>query len=165
MDANSRNHWFLDPGPLSTWIEQFAADLAAQRYTPLTIEGYTASARHFAAWLGSAGISIDVIDDDVVRRFAEHRCRCPGGRQWLRISPKYSRRAGRFVVFLQRAGAARPPLKVASPYPLLADYQSWLRVHRGLSERTIARHLRQLHKLLPELGTATFDYTPPGSVK
>ncbi|MDX0524628.1 hypothetical protein GOC82_27635 [Sinorhizobium medicae] len=38
MDANNRNHWFLDPGALSTWIEQFAADLAAQRYTPLTIE-------------------------------------------------------------------------------------------------------------------------------
>ncbi|WP_024846201.1 tyrosine-type recombinase/integrase, partial [Paracoccus pantotrophus] len=28
----------------------------------------------------------------------------------------------------------------------------------GLSERTIARHLRHLHKLLPELGTATHDY-------
>ncbi|KWV56298.1 integrase [Rhizobium altiplani] len=158
MDANNRNHRFLDPGSLSSWIERFAAELAAQRYTPLTIEGYTSSARHFAAWLGSAGISIDVIDDDVVRRFAEHRCRCPGGRQWLRISPKYSRRAGRFVVFLQKAGIARPPLKVTSPYPLLVDYQSWLRVHRGLSERTIVRHLRDLHKLLPELGTATLDY-------
>jgi len=158
MDANSRNHRFLDPGALSSWIDRFADELAAQRYTPLTIEGYTASARHFAAWLGRAGISIDVIDGDVVRRFAEHRCRCPGGRQWLRISPKYSRRAGRFVVFLQGAGVVCPPLKIASPYPLLDGYQSWLRVHRGLSERTIVRHLRDLHKLLPELGTATLDY-------
>ncbi|ULJ74381.1 hypothetical protein [Rhizobium gallicum] len=95
MDANNHNRWFLDPGPLSSLIEQFAADLAVHRYTPLTIEGYTASARHFAAWLGSAGISNDVIDDDVVRRFAEHRCRCPGGRQGLRISPKYSRGAAK----------------------------------------------------------------------
>ncbi|MBM3094020.1 tyrosine-type recombinase/integrase [Ensifer sp. T173] len=158
MDANNLNHRFLDPGPLSLWIDQFAAELAAQRYTSLTIEGYTASARHFAAWLGSAGISIDVIDGDVYRRFAEHLCRCPGGRQLLRISPKYSRRAGRFVAFLQRAGVVRPPLKVASPYPLLDDYQSWLRVHRGLAERTIARHLRHLHKLMPELGTTTNDY-------
>ncbi|MBX4899679.1 tyrosine-type recombinase/integrase [Rhizobium bangladeshense] len=158
MDATIRNHWFLDPGPLSSWIDRFADELAAQRYTPLTIEGYTASARHFAAWLGRAGISIDVIDGDVVRRFAEHRCRCPGGRQWLRISPKYSRRAGRFVVFLQEAGVACPPPKIASPYPLLDGYQSWLHIHRGLSERTIARHLRDLHKLLPELGTATLDY-------
>jgi site-specific recombinase XerD len=158
MDANNRIHWFLDPGPLSSWIDHFAADLAAQGYTPLTIEGYTASARHFAAWLSIAGISIDVIDDDVVRRFAEHRCRCSGGRQWLRISSRYSHRAGRFVVFLQKAGVARPPLKVTSPYPVLDDYESWLRVHRGLSERTIARHLRLLYKLLPELGTKTLDY-------
>jgi site-specific recombinase XerD len=49
-------------------------------------------------------------------------------------------------------------LTVAPPHPLLDDYQSWLRAHRGLSERTIARHLRHLHKLLPELGTATLDY-------
>ncbi|NTI78947.1 tyrosine-type recombinase/integrase [Rhizobium rhizogenes] len=158
MDANSRNHRFLDPGSLSSWIDRFADELAAQRYTPLTIEGYTASARHFAAWLDKSGISMDVIDGDVVRRFAEHRCRCAGGRQWLRVSPKYSRRAGRFVVFLQGAGVVCPPPKIASPYPLLDGYQSWLRVHRGLSERTITRHLRDLHKLLPVLGAATLDY-------
>jgi site-specific recombinase XerD len=158
MGVNNRGHAFLDPGPLSPWIDRFAADLSVQRYAALTIEGYTASARHFAAWLGSAGVPIDTIDDDAVHRFAEHMCQCPGGRQWQRVSPDYWRRARRFFVFLQRAGIARAPLKVASPYPLLDDYQSWLRVHRGLSERTIARHLRHLHKLLPELGTATHDY-------
>ncbi|MCI1270649.1 MAG: site-specific integrase [Sphingobium sp.] len=158
MDANNRDRWFLDPGPLLPWIDKFAADLAAQRYTSLTIEGYTASARHFATWLGSAGIPIDAIDDNVVRRFAEHRCRCPGGRQWQSISSNYWRRAKRFCTFLQRAGVARAPLKVASPHPLLDDYQSWLRVHRGLSERTITRHRRDLHRLLPAFGTATHDY-------
>jgi site-specific recombinase XerD len=158
MDANNRDRWFLDPGSLSAWIEQFAADLTAQRYSPLTIGGYTASARHFAAWLGDAGIPIDTIDEDVVRRFAEHRCRCPGGRQCQFVSPNYWRRSRRFFVFLQRVGVARMPLKVASPYPLLDDYQSWLRVHRGLSERTIARHGRLLQRLLPQLGTATHDY-------
>lgn len=158
MDDNNRDHWFLDPGPLAPWIERFAADLAAQRYSPLTIEGYTASARHFAAWLGGEVISIDAIDDDVVRRFAEHRCQCPGGRQWQRVSPNYWRRSRRFVFFLQRIGVARAPLKVVAPHPLLDDYESWLRVHRGLTERTIARHVRLLHRLLPELGTATHDY-------
>jgi site-specific recombinase XerD len=146
MDANNRDRWFLDPGPLSPWIDKFAADLAAQRYTPLTIEGYTASARHFATWLGSAGIPMDAIDDNVVRRFAEHRCRCPGGRQWQSISSNYWRRAKRFCTFLQRAGVARAPVKVVSPHPLLDDYQSWLRIHRGLSERTITRHRRDLHR-------------------
>lgn len=45
-----------------------------------------------------------------------------------------------------------------APCPLLDDYQNWLRVHRGLSELTIARHLRNLHKLLPDLGMVTADY-------
>lgn len=35
----------------------------SRRYMALTIDGYTASARHFAAWLGMAGIPIDAIDD------------------------------------------------------------------------------------------------------
>ncbi|KZY38002.1 integrase, partial [Roseovarius sp. HI0049] len=158
MDTQNRNRWFLDPGPVLSWIDQFAAELAAQRYSPLTIDGYRASARHFVVWLESAGISIDDVDDGVLRRFAVHQCRCPGGRRWQHVSQKYVRRAGRFVVFLQSTGVAPPPLKTASEYPLLDDYQRWLRVHRGLSERTVARHLRILHKLLPELGAATHDY-------
>lgn len=158
MDADKRGDCFLHAGPMAPWIDQFAADLAAQRYSPLTIDGYTASARHFAAWLGSSGIPVDAIDADVVSRFAEHQCRCPGGRRWQSVSPNYWRRAKRFCAFLQRTGVAPAPLKVASPFPLLDDYQSWLRVHRGLSERTIVRHLRHLYKLLPELGAATDDY-------
>ncbi len=98
------------------------------------------------------------VDDGVVRRFAEHQCQCPGGRRWQHVSPKYARRARRFVVFLQGAGVAPPPLKAAPEFPLLDDYQHWLRLHRGLAERTVSRHLRILNKLLPELGTATHDY-------
>jgi site-specific recombinase XerD len=158
MGTKSRDHWFLDPGPLSQWIDQFAAELAAQRYSPLTIASYMASARHFATWIGSAGIAIEAVDDGIIRRFAVHRCRCPGGRRWQSVSPNYGRRAKRFCAFLQRVGVARAPTKIASPYPLLDDYQNWLRVHRGLSDRTIARHLRHLHMLLPKMSTATHDY-------
>jgi hypothetical protein len=31
MDANNRDRWFVDPGPLSPRIDKFAADLAALR--------------------------------------------------------------------------------------------------------------------------------------
>lgn len=158
MDAKNRDRWFLDPGSLSQWIDQFATEFAAQKYSPLTIKGYTDSARHFAVWLCSEGIAIDVVDDDIVRRFAEHQCQCPGGRRWQSISPKYWRRAARFCAFLQRAGIARAPSKVASPDPLLNDYENWLRVHRGLSEKTIARDLRYLRMLQPKMGTSTHDY-------
>lgn len=158
MDADRYSRRFLDPGPLLPWIDQFAAELAARRYTQLTIDGYTASARHFGVWLESAGILINDVDDAVVLRFFGHRCRCPGGRRWQHVSPKYARRAGKFVAFLQRMGVTPPPLTAMVAYPLLDDYQRWLRVHRGLSERTVARHLRILHKLLPDLGSASSSY-------
>jgi len=124
--------------------------------------GYTAAARHFAMWLNGEAIPISAIDDIVVRRFADHCCRCPGGRQWQRISPYYALRAKRFAIFLQQAGVASASLQSVSPpvssFPLLDDYQDWLRIHRGLTEPTIARHVRDLRRLLPELGAATHDY-------
>lgn len=158
MQAHRHGLEFLDPGPMRPWIDRFAASLADRGYTRLTVEGYTASARHFAAWLGKAAVPLEAIDDDVLRRFADHQCHCPGGRRWQRISPKYWRRVRRFLVFLQQAGVARAPVTALSPYPLLDDYQVWLRVHRGLSERTINRHARLLQRLMPALGTMTHDY-------
>lgn len=92
MDTQNRNRWFLNPGPVLSWIDQFAAELAAQRYSPLTIDGYRASARHFVVWLEGVCISIDDVDDGVLRRFASHQCRCPGGRRWQHVSQKYARR-------------------------------------------------------------------------
>ena len=159
MTSQNCSQGFLDPGPFSYWIDQFTAELGAQRYSPLTINGYRDSARHFAVWLESADIPIGGINDGVVQRFSAHHCQCPGGRKHQCISPKYARRAGKFVVFLQKACVvSTPPREVTPACPILDNYQHWLRAHRGLSERTIARHLRIVHKLLPELGTATHNY-------
>lgn len=152
--------WFLDPGSLAPWIDRFGAELADRRYSRLTISGYTDAARHFAAWVNSTSTPIQMVDADLLRRFADHRCECPGGRRWSRISPKYFRRAKRFYTFLQDIAVAPAPASppLAPVHPLLDDYQRWLRIHRGLSERTIARHRRLLTKLLPTLGEATRDY-------
>ncbi|WP_255245881.1 site-specific integrase [Sphingobium sp. D43FB] len=152
--------WFLDPGSLAPWIDRFGAELADRRYSRLTILGYTDAARHFAAWVNSTSTPIQMVDADLLRRFADHRCECPGGRRWSRISPKYFRRAKRFYTFLQDIAVAPAPasLPLAPVHPLLDDYQRWLRIHRGLSERTIARHRRLLTNLLPTLGEATRDY-------
>lgn len=152
--------WFLDPGSLAPWIDRFGAELADRRYSRLTISGYTDAARHFAAWVNSTSTPIQMVDADLLRRFADHRCECPGGRRWSRISPKYFRRAKRFYTFLQDIAVAPAPASrpLAPVHPLLDDYQRWLRIHRGLSERTIARHRRLLTNLLPTLGEATRDY-------
>jgi site-specific recombinase XerD len=155
-----RCRWFLDPGALAPWIERFELDLASRRYSRLTISGYTSAARHFSAWMNSTSMPIPMIDANLLRGFADHHCECSGGRRWSRISTKYFRRAKRFYTFLQDIGVAPAPASSPSSdaHPLLDDYQRWLRIHRGLSERTVARHRRLLTRLLPALGAATHDY-------
>src|SRR5215207_7461179 len=90
----------MDAGPLQPLIDAFVAELRARRHTSLTISGYEHSARHFADWLCRSNIELSRVDEAVVRRFARHRCRCPGTRRQDHVSVKYVRRVRRFIRFL-----------------------------------------------------------------
>lgn len=92
-------------------------------------------------------------------RFARHRCQCGGNRRLDRPSGKYVNRARRFARFLGTLGlvpVAAP--KPAAVDPFVARFGEWLRRHRGLSERTIARHVRMVSRLLPALGADPRNY-------
>lgn len=144
----------MDPGVLRPFVEEFTIRLLNLGHTRLTVSGYEASARHFGQWLQNANISIDEIDDRVVRRFARHRCHCPGVRRAARLSTKYVNRARRFVDFLTECGFVTPLKQVvecAHDDQVLA-FQVWLRRHRGISDRTIRRHGLMVMRLLPALG-------------
>jgi site-specific recombinase XerD len=79
-------------------VEAFTDRLLSLGYTHLTVSGYEASARHFGQWLQNKKIAVAEIEDNVVRRFARHRCHCPGIRQATRLlSAKFVDRARRFV--------------------------------------------------------------------
>ncbi len=66
---------------------------------------YSAAVRHFLHWLDLRGIGLEAIDDDVARRFEQHRCRCPG---YSAQEPAYkadiAARVRRFVRFLEDQG-------------------------------------------------------------
>jgi len=145
---------------LGAAIESFAAHLAALGHTPLTAGFYLDGARHFAEWLHRAGVSPAQIDENVVVRFAQHRCRCPGSRRHRRLSAKYVKRVRRFAGFLVDQGIARPatPTSMLCVGERVAAYQGWLRQHRGLSERTIDRHGRMITRLLATLGDDPASY-------
>jgi len=144
----------MNAGPIQPLIDAFIAELQAQRHTWLTISGYEHSARHFADWLCQSKIELSRVNEDVVRRFAGHRCRCPGARRQDHISAKYVRRIRRFVRFLEGrqvlAGVVAPALTRVDAR--VGAYQDWLRHHRGISERAVDRHGRMITRLLPELG-------------
>jgi integrase/recombinase XerD len=158
LRQNSRD---MDPGILGMFVEEFTNRLTALGHTRLTVANYGDAARHFAEWLGRSEIVLVDIGESVIGRFARHRCNCSGNRRHHHLSAKYVRRVRRFVCFLIERGVA----KAAEPKVLegvnkrVAEFQDWLRHHRGISERTVDRHGRMVMRLLPGLGDdpGTYD--------
>ena len=144
----------MDAGELAPWVAEFTRRLRQLGYTSLTVKSYDDAARHLAHWLLKAKVAVADIDEAVIDRFAQHRCQCPGFRSEKHVSGKYVRRVCRFIEFLSEGGLAR--LKAKSAAPVLdrrvAEFQEWLRRHRGITERTIDRHGRMVMRLLPALG-------------
>jgi site-specific recombinase XerD len=153
-EGKSQKRELMDAGFLAPWIAEFGSSLEALEHSSLTVRGYTDSARHFAAWICHTGLQLDEIGTETVGSFARHHCRCAGGRRWNGVSGKYARRAGRFVAFLaeRRVVPAAPPVAAEIIHPHIQNYQRWLAVHRGLSERSISRQVRLIKRLLPALG-------------
>lgn len=145
----------MEAGGLSKTITAFATDLSGRGYAALTLQGYEFSARHLAAWMTLSSVAVNDLDEDAFERFARHRCRCGGSRARDRLSAKYVNRARRFAHFPGERGLAPRMLVQPDPVvlaPSVAAFADWLLRHRGLSERTISRHVRMISRLLPALG-------------
>jgi integrase/recombinase XerD len=145
----------MDAGDIGPLVVALANHLSALGHTRLTVTGYEASARHFAHWLMRSRIEVGDVDDDVIQRFARHRCRCPGTRLQHRLSAKYVNRTRRFVEFLAERGIVRRKATstAAAIDRRVIEFQDWLRQHRGICEKTIDRHGRMVMRLLPALGS------------
>jgi len=113
---------------------------------------YGGAARHFAHWLTDANISAAEIGEDVLDRFARHRCRCLGFLN-EQLSVRSVQPVTRFVEFLAAVGIVSRPTSPDGPGldPRLIEYQEWARKHRDLCETTIRQHVRMLGRLLPSL--------------
>ena len=160
LDRRSRRH-FMEPGDLAPFIEAFATHLYGLGHADFTVDGYRASARHFAVWLDRSDIALDAVDARVVADFADHRCRCRGNRRCGRLSRKYVNRVRRFVHFLAVTGSLilTEPEEEVSTNALVTEFLDWQRRHRGLRERTIMSNGRIIQQLLPELGEEPAVYS------
>ncbi len=78
LDASNR---FLQPGFLSSHLEGYLQDLERRGYTPLTAKFYADSVCHFGQWAQTQRLTLEDLSDEVLSRFAKHRCRCPGARR------------------------------------------------------------------------------------
>ena len=83
------------------------------------------AARHLLRWTSARHIPIDAIDDDVVQRFARHRCTCPHYSGHQVRDPAYLNQARRFVRFLEDQGAivaANDPVEVGAHLDAFAEH-------------------------------------------
>jgi integrase/recombinase XerD len=147
LDVSNR---FFQPGFLSSHLEMYLQDLRHRGYTPLTVKFYAISVCHFAQWVQTQQLTLEELSDEVLSRFARHRCRCLGGRRNRSVSRKYVKRVERFVRYLREAGliaAVQPtPLTAALP-PLAEEFILWLRQNRGIGPITVSHYREELARL------------------
>ena len=150
-----------DPGPLNTLLQQFEKHLKTLGYSPhQTLRVNLSAVSHFVCWLNKAGIDLGEVNETVIEQFACHQCQSTA-RWWHGgPEPRYLARIRRFLRFVAvgrivRSGAALSPPEVDAR---VAEFQNWLRHHRGVSERTINSHGLLVMRMMPILGTEPAGY-------
>jgi hypothetical protein len=140
----TKNPAFLSSFFLEPHLGMFVQLLADQGYTTFTISGYKGSVAHFSTWLQNNELSLAQIDEDIVLRFSQHYCRCPGGRKQHTVSGKYAKRVHRLVHFLGQQGVINLPKannNGSSTHGIILRFSEQLGL-RGLSPSTIVRYER-----------------------
>jgi integrase/recombinase XerD len=165
LDTSNR---FLTPGFLSSHLEHYLQDLKHRGYTPLTAKFHAQSVCHFAQWAQTRRLKLEDLSEEVVRRFAKHRCRCPGGRRHQSVSRKYVRRVRRFFRYLHAQGViasveSAPAARVNGL--LVGEFVQWLCDHRGIGPITVRHYTEELEKLPSWIINAKVDRIDAASVR
>lgn len=93
-----------EPPSTNALFSAFLSSLSVEEGTACAVL-YSAAIRHFLCWLGLRGIALGTVDDRIVRRFEQHRCRCPRySAQATAYKADLAARVRRFVRFLEDQG-------------------------------------------------------------
>src|SRR5580692_7990620 len=136
-------------GPLEEHAAGFAADLARQGYAPSVVVIHVRRLAHVSRWLQTRGLGASALDEAAGEAFLADR-RAAGRSLLLRIGSLTP-----LLEYLRGIGATPVPGPVRPATPedvLLARYAGYLAAERGLSAKTIARHVMALRPVLAGLG-------------
>lgn len=132
--------------PVGEHLDPFLGYMAAAGFSWLTLHVYLGGPVHFGRWAKRVGLRLAAIKDSDVERFRQHlrRCRCRGyhGHRCDRSdTPMLGLKW--FVRYLRHMGLVSPAPEVVVP-PILAEFEAWMRGHRGTAERTLIDYRRHL---------------------
>lgn len=151
----------LRSGPAASHIDDFAAWLHRHGYRPATLDSTLRSLAGWTDWMRSAGFGagdmpagLDACAAALKERPRVRHCRGP--------NRKSLEAARLFLRFLREQGVLPPVLAAPSPverWPVLGEFRTWARQHRGLVEASIDAYQGILAQLLAALGDNPQTYT------
>jgi site-specific recombinase XerD len=146
-----RSQQRLFSGPLASYLDGFAALLAAEGYAKTTLKDKLRLIAHLSRWLQRQGLPLTTLDEQRITQFlADHRCHQigHGGEATCR----------RLLSYLREFGSIPPPVEVIDDTPLRrieCDYSHYLAAERGLAVATIANYIPTVRLFLKEHCVAT----------
>lgn len=150
----------LRMGLVADHVDGFADWLHSHGYTAITIELRLRSLAAWAEWLQAAGFTAN----EYISGF--EACKAALGLGHVRYSrgPNDDSRiaAALFIAFLRDEGVFALPAQTPSPvdrWPILAEFRSWMRQHRGLQDSTLDVYQSVVVDLLNCIGGAPQTYT------
>ena len=139
-------------------LTEFLKRCAEQHYSAASLKTFRSTVSHFVSWLHWCRTPLEQVTPDVLKRFMEHECLCPGQFKSLKQSTgyrRYIRPVEMYMQFLTAKGLAPNSALPSSngSNPRLYKFRVWLRQHRGVCQATIRHYEREVTALLPDLGT------------
>lgn len=150
-------------GPAGAFLDVYAGALHAEGYALKTGCAHLADASHLGVWSERHGIPIASLDEDMLDRFKRHlpRCRCMGARHHGYPHTRF--RVGRFLRYLRREGILTAPKPAPTRTSVLVQrYCAWMRLQRGLTERTRSSYAPLVGAFLDVLGEDPRRYDAAG---
>jgi len=151
----------LRSGPAAEHVDGFADWLHRRGYKSVSIVAIFRSLAGWTDWMQSAGFTVHDCPAGLAACTAELQA---GGRVRYRRGPNNHSltAAALFIRFLQECGVLPPPAIPASAtdlWPLIREFRSWMRQHRGLTETTQDVYQPIIIELLTALGGDPRLYT------
>jgi site-specific recombinase XerD len=145
----------LRAGPSGRFMDSFSGGLKKAGYSWWTARVFLRAADHIGRYAETQGRDIGGVDWGTLTSFETHlpTCSCPGSSRCKTID--VVRGAKHFIDHLRENDILKIPAvddeeKIVAP--LVLDFQSWLRTHRGLSESTVGHYSQAASQFVTDHG-------------
>ncbi|MFC1474953.1 tyrosine-type recombinase/integrase [bacterium] len=131
----------LRSGPVGPYQDGFTAWLAKRGYKRSVIRTCARCASNFSDWLCDEGLSVENIDEKVLRLYWEYLQRLdPESQLCESRMMDFRRSAGHLLTYLRSIGVAKARTPEDDWPALVREFREWCRRHRGIAESTLKKH-------------------------